>query len=129
MSNGGAPQGGMGGSQGQYMQLMQALMSNPQAFTGGAMGQSPFAQTLANNPGGMGSAFVGAMNGSPQSMAYWQPAMPAMQQAPNPIAALAAQSQQPAAAPAGPTPDQYRQAAQQALLDPNTQQQSIGSGS
>jgi len=72
MANG--AQSGMASSQGgqaNYAQLMQALMSNPQAFTGGGFGQ-----TLAANPqSGM----------SPQAAslaANWYPGMPAQQAVP-----------------------------------------------
>jgi len=62
---------GSGLPQGNYAQLMQALVSNPQAFTGGGFGQ-----TLAANPqGGL----------SPQATALaanWYPGMPAQQAAP-----------------------------------------------
>lgn len=102
---------GMQGAQGGYAQLMQALMSNPQAFTGGGFGQ-----TLAANPmqWGMqqqpGQQFPGV---SPQAaaMAAWQPQMPAPQAAANPIPGLVAQqqaAQQAAAMPpvaATPSPD------------------------
>jgi hypothetical protein len=65
---------GSGLPQGNYAQLMQSLMTNPQAFTGGGFGQ-----TLAANPmqGGM----------SPQAMALsagWQPNVPGQQIAPSP---------------------------------------------
>ncbi len=90
-----APQGqaaAMPQSQGSYMDLMRSLMMNPQAFTGGAAGTSPFAQALAANPQGA-------------SLANWQPTAPAAQVAPNPIAALqAAQAQQTTAAAAQPAP-------------------------
>lgn len=90
----------MQGAQGGYAQLMQALMSNPQAFTGGGFGQ-----TLAANPmqWGMqqqpGQQFPGV---SPQAaaMAAWQPQMPAPQAAANPIPGLVAQQQAAQAAPA-----------------------------
>lgn len=55
---------GMQGGPGGYAQLMQSLMQNPAAFTGGGFGQ-----TLAANPGGA-------------SLAAWQPSMPGQQTAP-----------------------------------------------
>ena len=135
MANG--SQSGMPASQGgqaNYAQLMHALMTNPQAFTGGGFGQ-----TLAANPQGLAawqptmpgqqagpqqsfawgqqypslqSPWPSAFAGSPIGQAVasiapassWQPTSPPQQAAPNPIPSLVAQQQAAQAAAAQQMP-------------------------